>query len=413
MPRSSIRRLFNAAKALEAQGVDVYRLDIGDPDFTMPDRMSEAISAALARGETHYSPMPGIPELRAAIAAHASRQIEVMLSPAEAARGKQRTGKQLFDAAQVVASQGATQALNACMQLCCERGGGVLLPAVYFPNYIQQIALAGIDARFYQLDERFQPRLSELEGLATPKLCALLINTPSNPTGALFPPATVRALYDFAREHNLWIISDEAYWDFVFEGEHLSPLAVDLEYPEAERRVLAIFSFSKSYAATGLRMGYTVTPREDVAAQLGLLNEPLTGSLTTPLQWGMLAALEIDDAGERRESLHGRRQLACDILRHSGFDVKPPAGGLFYFIDVSATGLDADAFADALLAEEHVAVVPGSGFGLVPKRDAQGRLSFTPNELARRCVRICFAVPEARLREGVARMASFIARQVS
>ena len=129
MPRSSIRRLFNAAKALEAQGVDVYRLDIGDPDFAMPDRMSKAISAALARGETHYSPMPGIPELRAAITAHASRQIEAMSGPAGAAASEQRSGRQLFSAAQVVASQGATQALNACMQLCCERGGGVLLPA--------------------------------------------------------------------------------------------------------------------------------------------------------------------------------------------------------------------------------------------------------------------------------------------
>jgi aspartate aminotransferase len=408
MPRSSIRRLFNAAQALAAQGVDVIRLDIGDPDFEMPQRMKDAISAALLRNQTHYSPMPGLPPLREAIARHASNRMERML--AEHGLTPATGGIALISAEQVVCSQGATQALNACLQLCCDRDSAALLPSIYFPNYMQQLELAGVEPRFYELDADFQPRLKTLPDAAD-GLRMLLINSPSNPTGALFPPRTVEALYAYAQRHNLWLVSDEAYADFVFAGSHLSPLALDLQRPPTERRVLGVYSFSKSYAATGLRMGYTIAPTAEAAQQLGLLNEPFTGSLTTPLQWGMLAALGTDDTAERRSLLLERRQLACDILRQHGFAVEPPAGGLFYFLDISATGLDADAFADALLAEEQVAVVPGSGFGLIPRRLPQGGLSFSPNELARRCVRLCFATPADRLREGVARLGRFIARQ--
>jgi aspartate/methionine/tyrosine aminotransferase len=140
------------------------------------------------------------------------------------------------------------------------------------------------------------------------------------------------------------------------------------------------------------------------------MNEPLVGSLTTPLQFGMAAALEQDDPAPRRASLAKRRIAAAEILNASGFNVEPVAGGMFYFLDISATGMDGDEFADALLAEEHVAVVPGSGFGLAPEYQPDGRVVFEPNDLARRCVRLCFGVPEELLAEGVKRMAAFIKR---
>ncbi|MCH7472761.1 pyridoxal phosphate-dependent aminotransferase [bacterium] len=395
MPRSSIRRIFRAANALAEQGADVVRLDIGDPDFEMPERMVDAIKAAFDAGRTHYSPMAGLPELRKAVAAHVSAKLGL--------------GGGGLPWERVICSQGATQALNATMQLTCDSGSAILLPSIYFPNYMQQASLAGVTPQLYPLDSSFLPILDSMADNYAPSLRAMLINSPSNPTGALFPPDTVRALYGFARQHNLWIISDEAYIDYVYDGGHLSPLVVDWEYPEAERRVLGIFSFSKSYAATGLRMGWTVCPREEVAMQLGLMNEPFTGSLTTPLQHGMVAALQVDDTGGRREALRGRRDLATTILRDGGFPVNPPAGGIFFFLDIGATGLSGDEFADTLLEKEHVAVVPGSGFGLVPEHTGKGDVSFAPNELASRCVRLCFAVPEERLRQGVERMVRFIA----
>lgn len=407
MPRSSIRRIFNAAKQLEAQGVPVIRLDIGDPDFTLPERIKTAVGAALERGETHYSPMPGIPALRTAISKHVTRRLQPILQRHQLST---HYAEELITAEQVVVSQGATQALNACMQLCCDRGTAIMLPSIYFPNYMQQVALAGINVQFYELDGSFQPVMQTFELSAVKDLRAILINTPSNPTGALFPPETLRRLYAFARENGLWLIVDEAYFDYVYEGDYLSPLALDLQYPAEERRVLAIYSFSKSYAATGLRMGYTVTPNEAVASQLGLLNEPLTGSLTTPLQWGMLAALEEDDVASRRDALLPRRLLAQRILHEHGFELQQPAGGLFYFIDISVTGMDADSFADALLKEKHVAVVPGSGFGLVPHQQVDGHTSYTPHELAQRCIRLCFATPESNVAEGIKRLAEFIAQ---
>jgi aspartate/methionine/tyrosine aminotransferase len=392
MPRSSIRRLFNAANALTAAGVDVYRLDIGDPNFDLPQRIAEGITAALADKQTHYSPMPGIPALREAIAKHMLARFGINAAPEL-----------------IVCQQGATQGLNAALQLTCDHAASIMLPQIYWPNYIQQTTLGGVRPLFYPLDKSFVPIASELERAWEPSVRAILVNSPGNPTGALFPAQVMRAIYDFACSRGLWIISDEAYCDYIYEGEPLSPIILDQERPAPERRVLGLFSFSKSYAATGLRMAYTVAPNVETAAVLGLLNEPLTGSLTTPLQWGMVRALEVEDGHERCAALRGRWQMAGDILRQSGFEAQAPQGGLFYFIDISSTGLTADSFADQLLAEQHVAVVPGSGFGLQPEVLSGGRLHFTPHSLANVCVRICFAVPEERLREGITRLAAFIA----
>lgn len=390
LPRSSIRRLFNAAQKLEAEGQEVFRLDIGDPDFEMPERIGKAIEDALKRGETHYSPTFGIEPLRGAIARHLRRRgLEV-------------------DPSRIVCSQGATQALNAALLSVCDAGHAVLYPQCYFPNYIQQATLAGVRPLFYSLDEDFQPCLRALEQIKDEELRAILVNSPSNPTGAVFPPDTLERLYEFARQRDLWIIADEAYVDFVFQGPTGSLLEIDLQRPQEERRVLGVYSFSKSFAVTGLRMGWTVTPNPEVTQALSTVNEPLTGCLTTPLQWGMVAALVEDDSGERRRALAGRLQVAREILQAAGLDVRIPQGGMFFFLDISSTGMDGDTFADRLLDEEKVAVVPGSGFALVPDSDCHGRLSFTPHPGAASCIRFCFAVPEERLRGGLQRLASFI-----
>ncbi|MDQ3023937.1 MAG: pyridoxal phosphate-dependent aminotransferase, partial [bacterium] len=336
LPRSGIRKIYNAARELESQGIDVIRLDIGDPDYELPGRITEATHNAMLAGQTHYSPMIGLPEARSAIATHMGLRFGM-------------PGDESSRLDHIVVNQGATQGLNSALQLACGIGQSVILPEIYWPNYIQQVTLAGITPRFYRLDDHFQPVLEDLERLCDETTRAVLVNTPSNPTGALFPPQTVRAIYDFAASRNLWVISDEAYCDFVYEGEHLSPLQLDWELAPEQRRVLAVFSFSKSYAATGLRLGWTIAPRADVTLQLATMNEPLTGSLTTPLQFGMAVGLTGDDAVLRRDGLRARWKLAGEILRESGLPFDPPAGGLFYFIDISATGMGAGTFAPALL----------------------------------------------------------------
>jgi aspartate aminotransferase len=418
MPASSIRRIFNASLELEAQGKRVIKLHIGDPDLPTPDRIKAAVSAAMAGGHTRYSAMIGLLELRRAIAGQLIGRFGIRAEqmPARQAYPVPVPGRDALEdsvCARVVVNQGATQALNSAMQACCDSGSTLLLPEIYFPNYIQQVTLAGVRPLFYPLGGDFQPlvdNLDELINSAPPgSIKAMLVNSPGNPTGAVFTAATMRAIYEFAERHNLWIIADEAYTHYVFEGETLPLLSIDLERHEESRRVISVFSFGKSYAVTGLRLGYSVSPRPEVTQRLALMNEPLTGSLTTPLQHGMIAALSVDDTAERREELRTRWKESGEMLRAAGLAVPRTGGGIFQFADVSATGMDSDEFADRLLAEEQVAVVPGSGFGLVPQRIAGGT-TFVANERARRCVRICFAVAETELREGIARIAAFVAR---
>jgi aspartate aminotransferase len=404
MPRSSIRRIFSAVKELTDRGEQVIPLHIGDPDFELPPRIATGVAQAISRGYTHYGPVRGITPLREAVAKHVAHRFGIPCADASAPNGD------ALSMEHVIMSQGATQALNAVLQLTCDRGHTVLLPEVHFPNYMQQCVLAGVRAKLYPLDDNFQPQLDQLDELVDESVKAILINTPSNPTGALFSPSVIHYLYRFAQRYNLWIISDEAYMDYVYDSEYQSPLSVDWEQPPELRRVLAVMSFSKSYAATGLRIGWTVCPRVSLAQQLGLMNEPLVGSITTPLQYGLIEAFREDDTTVRRQSLNKRRLLAAKVLNEHGFKVEPVAGGMFYFLDISATGLDSDTFADRLLAEEHVAVVPGSGFGLEPSYHADGSVEFAPNELAARCVRLCFAVPSDTLTDGVKRLAQFYSR---
>ncbi|HUG44590.1 MAG TPA: pyridoxal phosphate-dependent aminotransferase [Acidobacteriota bacterium] len=397
LPASPIRRIFALASQIEESGEEVFRLDIGDPDFILPSRIRDGIVRALAEGETRYSAMAGISALRSALAAHMNRKMGLGIGPQ-----------------QIVVHQGATQALNAAILMTCGPSRTLLLPEIYWPNYLQQAILGSVRTRFYPLTQEFLPDIGRLRRHFTPGMRALLVNSPANPTGAVHLPRVVRAIYAFAREHNLWILSDEAYVDFVFEGETLSPLQIDSEFPEQERRVVGLYSFSKSFAATGLRMGWSVWPSVEAGQLAGRMNEPLTGSLTTPLQWGMVEALREDDSGQRREALRPRRDLVSAVFRKRGLKISPPAGGLFYFVDVRPTGLSGEEFADQLLREERVAVVPGRGFGLVPTTGEKGGLQFEASSMAERCVRLCFAVPEELLREGVSRFASFfLRRQVS
>jgi aspartate aminotransferase len=390
MPFSSIRRVFQAVQELEDQGIQVIPLHIGDPDFELPKRIGAAISTALAEGRTHYSSMPGIWPLREAIARHVSTKFGIDC-----------------DARRIICSHGATQALNACLHLTCDAETNILMPEVYFPNCLQQAMLSNVHPRFYPLDDTYRPRLETLGSMVDDHTRAILVNSPSNPTGAVFPPDTMQALHEFARGRGLWLISDEAYIDYVYEGQYISPLQFDWQLPENERCVLTVFSFSKSYAATGLRVGWTVAPREAEAVKLGLINEPLTGSLTTPLQWGITSAFETDDTEERRQILKRRGQLVVDILKDHDIDCVPAAGGMFLFLDVSPTGLTGEEFARDLLERERVAVVPGNGFGQVPQFLPDGRVEFTPCELARRAVRICFGRGEECLVEGMKRLARF------
>ncbi len=408
IPFSPIRTMFRLADEMErAGGGPVFRLHVGDPDFAPPRSVVEATASALRSGKTHYAPTAGVQELRVAIAEKARARNGLAASTE-----------------QVIITPGSTQALFATLEILFGPGDEVLVPEIYWPNYVQEVLLLGGRPVFYPLGAGYQPELRALRGLVGPKTRAIMINSPSNPTGAVFPEATLRAFHELARERDLWILSDEAYEDFVFSGAHISPGSFEAALPEDKRRVFTLFSFSKSYAMTGLRLGCVLAPTLYTATLLRKCQEPLVASAGMPIQWGALAAMgESERAGiaKMREAYRKRRDLALSILQPAGMADYVPEGAFYIMADVSATGMTGDEFAVALLREERVAVAPGSGFAILPRFAADGSVIAEPspggapeyptNPKARHRVRIAFCVSDGELGEGLRRMARFAARR--
>jgi len=404
IPFSPIRAMFRLADEMErAGGGPVIRLHLGDPDFAPPDSVVESTAAALRNGRTHYAPNAGVHDLRAAIATKARERNELGATTDH-----------------VIITPGSTQALYASMALMLGPGDEMLLPEIYWPNYIQQVLFLGARPVFYPLGQGYQPELDAVRRAVTPRTRAILINSPSNPTGAVFPESALRVLFDIARERDLWVLSDEAYEDFVFAGRHVSPGSFERERPESERRVFTLFSFSKSYAMTGLRVGCIICPSLYATTVLRKCQEPLIASGSTPIQWGAIAAL---DARERagvermRETYRRRRDLALSILKPAGLTDYVPEGAFYIMADIGSTGMDGDSFARALLREERVAVAPGAGFALLPEFGPDGTLraqptpsgapDFATNPKASHRVRIAFCVSDDELREGLTRLVRF------
>jgi aspartate/methionine/tyrosine aminotransferase len=242
----------------------------------------------------------------------------------------------------------------------------------------------------------------------------------------VFPEATLRAMYELARQHDFWVLSDEAYEDFVFSGSHVSPGSFEAALPEEKRRVFTLYTFSKSYAMTGLRLGCVVAPTLYTATLLRKCQEPLVASAGMPIQWGGIAALgESERAGvaKMRDAYRKRRDLALSILNPAGMADYVPEGAFYIMADVSATGMTGDDFAVALLKEERVAVAPGSGFAILPRFAADGTVIAEPspsgapeyptNPKARHRVRIAFCVSDEELGEGLRRMVRFAAKRRS
>jgi len=408
IPFSPIRTMFRLADELErAGGGPVFRLHVGDPDFTPPPAVVEATASALRAGKTHYAPTAGVQELRVAIG--------------EKARSRNRLAA---TTEHVIITPGSTQALFATLEILFGPGDEVLVPEIYWPNYVQEVLLLGGRPVFYPLGAGYQPELDALQKLVTPKTRAIMINSPSNPTGAVFPETTLRAFYDLARERDLWILSDEAYEDFVYSGAHVSPGSFEADLPEEKRRVFTLFTFSKSYAMTGLRLGCVVAPTLYCATLLRKCQEPLVASAGMPIQWGAIAALaDSERAGvaRMRETYRRRRDLALSILQPAGMADYVPEGAFYIMADVSATGMTGDEFAVALLHQERVAVAPGTGFAILPRFAADGSLVAEPapsgapeyptNPKASHRVRIAFCVSDEELGEGLRRMVRFAAKR--
>lgn len=353
---SSTLAITAKAKALKAQGVDVVNLAGGEPDFDTPAHIKQAAVAAIQEGFTKYTPTAGTPELRAAVATSLSTDLGVAYQPSE-----------------VVVTNGAKQALYNALQVLCQPGDEVLIPSPYWVSYPEMVTMAGGTPVFVKTSaaDRFRLTVDAVERAVTAKTRLLLLNSPSNPTGSVMPKSLLLSLADFVTRRGLFVISDEIYDKLSYDEPHASIAACG---PALKAQTLVVNGVSKAYAMTGWRIGYAAGPQPVVDAMIKL-QDHATSNPSSISQRAALAGLTGDAATitAMAKEFKARRDLLVELLREvPGLTCVPPQGAFYAFCDIAASGLTSTVFAERLLTERHVAVIPGAGFGW----DTHIRISF-------------------------------------
>ncbi len=364
------------ARQLEAQGKNIVHLEIGEPDFDTPSFIVEAAVQALRRGRTHYTPAPGIMELRQTIADHVNRTRGLALK-----------------AENVVVTPGAKPIMFFALLALIDPEDEVIYPNPGFPIYESVIEFSGARAVPLQLREEkgFRFEISDLEKLLTPRTRMIVINTPQNPTGGILTREDVRAIAALARRHDLWILSDEIYKQIIYEGEHASILSE----PDILDRTILLDGFSKTYAMTGWRLGYGVMP-VPLAKQLERLMINSNSCTAAFVQDAGVAALQ-GPTGEIEgfvQEFRRRRDLMVAGLNGiPGVSCITPGGAFYCFANVKKLPWDCKKLSDYLLAEAGVAVLSGTAFG----------------KFGEGYVRLSYATSIENIREGLRRMKTALA----
>lgn len=350
---SGIREIVNLVASAEPGSV--ARLEIGEPDFVTPPHIVEAAHVRALEG-VGYTQSAGLLPLREIIVDRLLRETGVQYSPDE-----------------IVVTAGGVQACSLVMSALLSPGDEVLVPDPAWPNYEMLVELHGGTPVHYRLpvERGFVPDARQIEELFTERTRLLILNSPGNPTGAVFPPETVRQIVTVAREHGVLVLSDEVYDELVFEGEPARAVAIDRE------NVIGVYSLSKTYAMTGWRVGYVAAPSW-LASTLWKLQEPLISCVSEVSQAAAMAALTgpKDTVSAMRHSYRERRDLVVDALRGAGLALTVPRGA-FYVMVPFAEGVDSRA-ACLELVRRGVSLAPGSAFGRVAA--AHARLSLSASE---------------------------------
>jgi aminotransferase len=339
---SGIRRFFDLLATMD----DVISLGVGQPDFVTPAVIRNAAIRSIEEGQTHYTSNYGILELREAISRHLEHHYGVFYEPAN----------------EIIVTTGVSEGLNVAMGALIDFGDEVLCPDPHFVAYPACIVLAdGVVIPVPTSDANsFKLRAEDLEERITPRTKALLIGYPANPTGAVMERDDLLAVAEVARKHNLFVISDEIYDRLVYGIEHTCFASL----PDMRDRTILLGGFSKAYAMTGWRLGY-VAARADLIEAMMKAHQYVMMSAPTVAQYAGLEALlnaEEDVRGMINE-YDRRRRLIVNGFNAIGLKCFEPRGAFYAFPSISSTGLTDEAFAEMLLMEERVAVVPGSAFG--------------------------------------------------
>lgn len=334
-----------AAQAMRERGEDIVFLSVGDHDFPAAEEAVEACVDAVRAGHHHYTDLQGVPSLRQAIARVSALATGVPTAPEE-----------------VVALPGGQAALYAAIQSATDPGDHAIVVGPYYATYPGTFRLSGVE--FTVVDARaeddFQPRRAALEAALRPNTRLLLINSPNNPTGAVYSRKTIEDLAAMCREHDLWLISDEVYWTHAGEAGHISPLSL----PGMADRTIVLNSVSKSHAMTGWRVGWLHAPKEVVARLLGL-NLVVTYGLPDFISHAVAQTLDHDwGLASTQEIYARRRKLAREALAGANpLVLRGSLGGMYAMLDVRAVAATGEEFAWKLLEAEKVAVMPGESFG--------------------------------------------------
>ena len=371
VPFSGIRKFFDLASTMK----DVISLGVGEPDYSAPDKVIDACIESLKRKETSYTSNWGLLELREEIAKLFHNRYHVDYDPKD----------------EIMVTVGVSEAIGIIMTTLLNPGDEVLIPDPAYLAYPACVSIAGgkpVLVPTYEKDE-FKLTVEELEKKVTPRTKAILIGYPNNPTGTVMDRDSLMKLAAFAEKHDLIVISDEIYCDLTYEGTHTCFASL----PGMRERTLTMNGFSKSYAMTGLRIGYVCGPREALEEIYKVHQYEILCASTTS-QYGAIAALRYcdDDVKAMYNEYTARREMVYDGLVKMGLPVFKPKGAFYIFPDISSTGMDDEEFADRLLTEAKVGVVPGTCFG------PQGRNH----------VRISYAASRENLAEALKRMGEFV-----
>ncbi|MEW9837386.1 pyridoxal phosphate-dependent aminotransferase [Mesorhizobium marinum] len=333
-----------AAMTRKQAGEPIIMLSVGDHDFDTPTETIEACVKAVRSGYHHYTQLPGIPRLRAAMAAISTRCTGVETN-----------------ANQVIATPGGQLALYAAVQGTLDKGDHAIVVAPYYATYPGTFRAAEADFTVVEAsaDDGFQPRAEAIAAALKPNTKAVLINTPNNPTGAVYSRQSLEGIADLCIRHDLWLLSDEVYWTLAGE-HHVSPRAL----PSMAERTLVINSMSKSHGMTGWRIGWLTGP-EAMIGLLTSLNLVTTYGLTDFVSRAAVEALENDyGVSEIADTYNGRRKVFLDAIHGlNDITVRGSEGGMYVMLDVRAIEPDDEKFAWALLDAEKIGVMPGSSFG--------------------------------------------------
>ena len=336
------------AKAMKAEGIDVCGFGAGEPDFDTPEHIKQAAIAALEAGFTKYTPSAGLPELRQAIAEKLEADNQISYRPS-----------------QIVVSSGAKHSCYNAILATCQPGDEVLIPSPYWVSYPDMVRLAGAEPVIVQTTERngWKMRASDFENAMTPRTKMVILNSPGNPTGAVYTREELEGIVEVAAEEDIYILSDEIYEKLVYDdAKHVSVASLS---PEAYGLTITVNGFSKAYAMTGWRLGYMAAP-EAVAKAVDNIQSHSTSNPCSFAQKGAVAALKGDQQplADMRDEFSMRRDYMFDrITKIPNITAVKPLGAFYILVNISQLGLSSQNFSDRLLSKANVAVVPGAAFG--------------------------------------------------